>query len=279
MHFTAEQIASYRKNGFLAGPKVLSDEQILILRRRFDDVLTGQVKSLPVELRGQTPKAGGNLNGIKMVNIMRHDAVFRELLLNNWGISLLAHDLLEGPVRVWQDQAIMKAPHDTVTGLAWHQDHVYNDQISPAEWCTCWIAIDDAYEANGCMKMVPGSHLWPVYYSREEVNAEDMDWLLRRPDIPPGANLTPVSIEVKAGHCHFHHCKLFHGSYGNSTDNPRRSFIPILIPGHTVKVKEDWNPGRQASIQRFAIGELIQGPEFPELPRPELRASDSMMSS
>ncbi|MSU70444.1 MAG: phytanoyl-CoA dioxygenase family protein [Opitutaceae bacterium] len=267
MQFTAEQIASYHQNGFVAGPKVLTDEQILCLRQRFDDVITGRVESLPVELRGQAPK--GNLKGVKMVNVMRHDAVFRDVLLNNRGISQLAHDLLEGPVRVWQDQAIMKAPHDTATGLAWHQDYVYNDQIAPAEWCTCWIAIDDAYEANGCMKMIPGSHRWPVHYSREEAKAEDMDWLLRRPDIPPGANRKTVTIEVQAGHCHFHHCKLFHGSYGNSTDNPRRAYIPILIPGHTVKVMEDWNPGRHASIKRFAIGDVIEGPEFPELARPE----------
>ena len=42
----------------------------------------------------------------------------------------------------------------------------------------------------------------------------------------------------------------------------------ILITGNTVKAKEDWNPRRQASIERFAVGEVIQGPDFPELARP-----------
>lgn len=268
MGFTVEEVAAYRERGFISGPKVLSDVQILCLKRRFDDVIHGRVSDFPFDLRGPAPAAKGNLKAVKMVNVMRHDPVFRDVLLVNLAISILAHDLLEGPVRVWQDQAIMKAPHDTTTSLAWHQDYVYNDQILPSEWCTCWIAIDDAFEANGCMKMIAGSHRWPVSYSRDQVDANDMEWLLRRPDIPAGADLTPVSIEVKAGHCHFHHCKVFHGSYGNSTNNPRRSYIPILISGNTVKAKEDWNPRRQASIERFAVGEVIQGPDFPELARP-----------
>lgn len=271
MPFTAEQVAQYHLDGFIAGTKVLSDDQIEALRQRFSDIIEGRIQNYPEALRSQVPKTGhlkGNLNGVKMVNVFRHDPVFRDVLLNNRGISALAHQLLPGPVRVWQDQAIMKAPRDTQTGLAWHQDYAYNDQIEPAEWLTCWIAIDDAFEANGCMKMIRGSHRWPVRYSREEVDANDMDWLLRRKDIPAGADLTPVTIEVKSGHCHFHHCKTFHGSYGNSTDNPRRAYIPILMGGNTIKVKEDWNPGRQASIARFKIGQTIRGPEFPELVKP-----------
>ena len=269
VHLTHDQIDAYHRDGFVAGPKVLADQQIESLRRRFDDIIQGRVEDYPTSLRGAAPSKGGNLRGIKMVNVMRHDPVFRDMLLHNQAIANLAHDLLEGPVRVWQDQAIMKAPHDTATGLAWHQDYVYNDQIAPAEWLTCWIAIDDAFEANGCMKMIPGSHRWPVRYSRDEVNPDDMNWLLRRPDIPKGADLAPVAIEVKAGHCHFHHCMTFHGSYGNRTDNPRRSYIPILIPGRTVKTKEDWNPDRQASIEEFAIGDRIEGSKFPELLAPE----------
>lgn len=273
--FNSRQVQFYHENGYVAGPRVLSDEQIERLRRRFDDMIEGRVDSYPEALRGQIPQGVGNLRGVKMVNVLRHDHVFRNVLLGNQLISNLAHDLLSGPVRFWQDQAIMKAPHDTDTGLAWHQDFVYNDQIEPAEWLTCWIAIDDAHEANGCMKLIPKSHRWPISYNRDEVDPDDMEWLLRRPDIPDEADLTPVSVEVKAGHCHFHHCKTFHGSYGNYTDNPRRSYVPILMPGNTVKAKEDWNPGRQASSDSFAIGQLIDGPDFPELMCPDLAKEEA----
>ncbi len=271
MHFTADQIQFYRDHGYVAGPRVLDDHLLARLRQRFDDIIEGRT-DFPDLLRGQTPKVGqlkGNLNGVKLVNVFRHDAVFAEVLRLE-SISALAHDLLPGPVRVWQDQAIMKVPHDETTGLAWHQDFAYNDQIGPPEWCTCWIALDDATVENGCMHVIPGSHRWPVRYNRDEVDANDMDWLLRRPDIPVDADLTQVPCEVRAGHCHFHHCRTFHGSYGNRTDNPRRSYVPILIPGNTVRVGSDWNPNRQASLGNIPIGGIVQGADFPELVSPVL---------
>ena len=270
MRFSSAEVDFYRINGYLPGPRVLDDDFLQRLRQRFNDILEGRT-DYPSELRGVSPKDGprrSNLNGVKMVNVFRHDPVFAEVLKLE-SIGALAQDLLEGPIRVWQDQAIMKVPHDETTGLAWHQDYVYNDQIGPPEWLTCWIALDDATVANGCMQIIPQSHRWSVVYSRDEVDPNDMDWLLRRPDIPSGSDLSPVPCEMKAGYCHFHHCRLFHGSYGNKTDNPRRSYIPILMPGNTVRTGSDWNPTRQASVSDIPIGGIVQGPDFPELVAPQ----------
>ncbi len=265
MHFTRSQIEFYHQNGYLPGPRVLDDSLLDRLQRRFDDIMAGHT-DFPSALRSAPPSdQKGALRAVKAVNVFRHDSVFAEVLRLP-AIGELAHDLLMGPVRVWQDQAITKVPHDLTTGLAWHQDFVYNDQIGPPEWCTCWIALDDAIIDNGCMYVIPGSHRWPIAYSREEVDGDDMDWLLRHPQIPLEADRTPVACEVKAGYCHFHHCKTVHGSYGNRTNKPRRSYTPILIPGNTIRVGDDWNPGRHASLGNIPYGGIVQGPEFPELP-------------
>ncbi len=273
MHFTQEQVASYHENGYVAGPKVLADDQIETLRQRFDDIINHRIENYPEELRAQVPPETGAFAGVKIVNLLRHDSVFRDVLLNNQAISNLAHDLMPGPVRVWQDQAITKPPHDAGACLGWHQDYAYNDQIKPMDWLTCWIAIDDAFEANGCMKMIPKSHRWSLRYHRDDVDTNGTEWLLHHEDIPKGSDLTQAIIEVKAGHCHFHHCKTFHASYGNTTEFSRRSYIPIFIPDNTVKASEDWNPGRHASIGSFEIGQQIQGPDFPELLKSEPKSA------
>jgi hypothetical protein len=44
MHFTREQIEFYRINGYIAGPRILSDEQIDRLKQRIDDILAGRVR-------------------------------------------------------------------------------------------------------------------------------------------------------------------------------------------------------------------------------------------
>ena len=136
-------------------------------------------------------------------------------VVGNGAIGTLANDLMESPVRVWEDQSIAKAPGDEFGLVAWHRDYTYWDHVGPPDLATCWIALDDATIANGCMHVIPGSDKWPISYSREDVDNDNHDWALERPDVPEGANLEPAACEVPAGHCHFHHCKLLHGSVGN----------------------------------------------------------------
>jgi phytanoyl-CoA hydroxylase len=261
--FSEEQVAFFRENGYVAGPRVLTDEQVERLRRRIDDLVEGRVE-FPALLMGEaSERLKENLPSFKIVNLFRHDPVFAEVHRNP-AVSALAHSLLEGPVRVWEDQMILKKPFVKDAPLAWHQDYPYWDHVGPPDMLTCWIALDDATVANGCMHVVPGSHRWGVCYEREEVDVKNPRWLLEHAAVP-GRQLEEVPCEVKAGHCHFHHCLTFHGSYGNTTDNPRRSYILHLMPGYTRRIGDVWNP-RQAPMTGVRTGEIVQGPDYPELP-------------
>jgi ectoine hydroxylase-related dioxygenase (phytanoyl-CoA dioxygenase family) len=264
VHFTQEQIEFFDNNGYLLGPRVLSDATIAELKQRIQGILDGSV-SFPQLYKGETVErsdAKGQLPSVKVVNLSRHDSVFRKVL-GNEDVSTLAHDLMEGPVRLWEDQMIYKPAFDRKTTLGWHQDYTYWDHVSPPDLATCWIAIDDATVDNGCMYVVPGSHRWDLDYSREDVDVTDPEWLLKRTDLP--AKVEPVACEVPAGHCHFHHCRTFHGSYGNKTDNPRRSYVMHLMPGHIRRHGNDWND-RMASVEGVGVGEIVKGPSYPELP-------------
>ncbi|MBV7339820.1 phytanoyl-CoA dioxygenase family protein [Chloroflexi bacterium TSY] len=265
MHFTNEQIEHYQTYGHVHGPRVLSDEQITTLKAHIDAILDGS-HPFPEHLMGETVKkssAKGQLPSVKVVNLFRHDRVFAELIKNE-AISALARDLMAGPVRLWEDQMIYKPPFDEKAMLAWHQDYTYWDQVGPAELGTCWIALDDATIENGCMHVIPGSHRWPLKYAREDVDASDPHWLFKQRGIPEDANLTPIPCEVAAGHCHFHHCRTFHGSYGNKTGNPRRSYIMHLMPGYTRRLGNNWN-ARQGDVEIVEVGEVLKGSIYPEL--------------
>lgn len=265
MQFTNDQKAFYDTHGYVTGPRVLSDEQIDRLKARISDILEGRVP-FPSHLMGQTTeksKAKGQLPSLKVVNIFRHDAVFADVWKNPL-IGSAASVLLESPVRVWEDQMIYKPSYDDKAVLGFHQDYTYWNHVGPPELGTCWMALDDATVANGCMHVVPGSHRWKLNYTREDVDPADPMWLLKQPGIPKDANLTPVPCEVKAGHCHFHHCLTFHGSFGNKTNNPRRSYILHLMPGKTRRIGNAWNP-RQGNVETVPIGAIVQGPEYPEL--------------
>ncbi len=267
MHFTPEQIESYKTNGYLLGPRVLSDQQIATLKQRIDDILEERV-DFPDLLKGEASKKikAKHLPSVKVVNLFRHDEVFARVW-DNPAIGTLAHDLMAGSVRVWEDQMIYKPAFDHKAVLGWHQDYTFWNHVAPADLGTCWIALDEATVDNGCMCVIPGSHQWELSYTREDMDTTDPEWLLKRPDIPAAADRTPVPCPVPAGHCHFHHCRLFHGSYGNKTGNVRRTYILHLMPGHIRRVGNDWND-RMASVEDVEIGQIVQGSNYPELSVP-----------
>ena len=265
MKFSEDEIEQYRTLGYVKGPRVFSDGQLVALHERIDAILAGEV-DFPPHLMGETVKksgAKGQLPAVKIVNLFRHDPVFAAAI-KNAAISALAHQLMTGPVRLWEDQMIYKPPFDERAVLAWHQDYTFWDQVGPPELGTCWIALDDATIDNGCMHVVPGSHRWALDYCREDVDTADPDWLFKQPGIPEGADPTPVPCEVEAGYCHFHHCKTFHGSFGNKTASTRRSYIMHLMPGDTRRLGGNWNE-RQGDVEIVAVGEVLRGDTYPEL--------------
>ena len=113
MLFTDAQIEHYKTQGYLSGPRVLSAEQISALKERIDDILHGRIP-FPKHLMGETveqSRAKGQLPSVKVVNIFRRESVFAALI-DNPTISALAHQLMLGPVRMWEDQMIYKPAYD-----------------------------------------------------------------------------------------------------------------------------------------------------------------------
>ncbi len=65
-------------------------------------------------------------------------------------------DLVGPDVRLYWDQAVYKKP-GTAAPFPWHQDNGYAF-VEPQQYLTCWIALTDATEQNGCPWVVPGLH-------------------------------------------------------------------------------------------------------------------------
>lgn len=86
--------------------------------------------------------------------------VVRSALLRGFTYSALFADVcadLIGPdVRLYWDQAVYKKP-GTESPFPWHQDNGYAFVV-PQQYLTCWVALTDATEDNGCPWVVPGLH-------------------------------------------------------------------------------------------------------------------------
>jgi ectoine hydroxylase-related dioxygenase (phytanoyl-CoA dioxygenase family) len=68
----------------------------------------------------------------------------------------LCADLIGPRSRLYWDQAVYKKPGNPEE-FPWHQDNGYT-YTEPQQYLTCWVALSDATEDNGCPWVVPGLH-------------------------------------------------------------------------------------------------------------------------
>ncbi len=128
----------------------------------------GQVDRLvatidPMESRGEQwlrDQGGGFLIArADEITFSTHLVVESDLLrrlVTSSPLTDLCSDLVGPDVRLYWDQAVYKKPH-TSSPFPWHQDNGYA-YVEPQQYLTCWIALTDANEDNGCPWVVPGMH-------------------------------------------------------------------------------------------------------------------------
>lgn len=124
--------------------------------------------------------------------------------------------LLGGDVRLFWEQAVVKPPHAR-TELPWHQDSGYTPTV-PEEYVTCWLALDDADESNGCLWVIPGSHR---NGTQRHVNGGSGPF--RVGHVGPADDGVPVP--VRRGSVLVFSSLLMHRSGPNMTDRHRRAWI------------------------------------------------------
>jgi ectoine hydroxylase-related dioxygenase (phytanoyl-CoA dioxygenase family) len=68
----------------------------------------------------------------------------------------LCADLIGPDVNLYWDQAVYKKP-EKPRRFPWHQDNGYTF-VEPQQYLTCWVALTDATEDNGCPWVAPFLH-------------------------------------------------------------------------------------------------------------------------
>ncbi len=127
-------------------------------------------------------------------------------------------DALMGQGRVLlQEMALVKPPR--VSGdKPWHQDAAYFRGSDPGLMVGVWIALDPATPENGCMEVIPGSHLrGPAPH----VPAEDINLCTIRPDLVRLADR--VALPMDPGDVLIFHSLIHHYTAANRSDRRRRA--------------------------------------------------------
>ncbi|MGH9653754.1 MAG: phytanoyl-CoA dioxygenase family protein [Bryobacteraceae bacterium] len=257
-----EQLAFFNENGYLAGIRVLNDDQVEALRTQLAALTrsTHAGKSLFYEYHSNESKEADTVL-FHALGAWRIEPAFHDVLWNRASL-VPAAQLLKGAVRFWHDQLFCKpAKHGGV--VAWHQDYSYWTRPSPMAHLTCWIGLDESTRENGCLHYVPGSHRWNLLPITGLTGNMEEIYTVLSPEQRDA--FKPVPIELRSGECSFHHPLLVHGSYANKSDRPRRAtVINVMRDG----VRSASNDELLAGVPRIPQGDKMDGRFFPLLFEP-----------
>src|SRR5215467_1381182 len=197
-----DQIDFFNENGYLAGVKMLDDEQIDRLKKELAELADANNPGhdLFYEFHSNESTDPSTIL-FHALGAWRITPGFHDVLWNPRFVVAASQLLGNVPVRFWHDQIFSK-PAKKGGVVAWHQDYSYWTRTRPVAHLTCWCGLDDSTKENGCLQYVPKSHKWGLLDKPEL--AGDLMGILNYLTDEQKEEFKPVLVETKAGEAIFH---------------------------------------------------------------------------
>jgi len=218
---THEKIRFYNENGYLGGFRVFNERQTVDARARSDRLLDRFIRE-----------------GKGSYAIDRYQDRFATI----WDLATAptildyVEDLIGPNIVCWATHYFCKMPGDP-KGVSWHQDCSYWP-LTPSKTVTVWLAIDNVDVVNGCMRVIPRSHLHGHLKFRESDLSEHN--VLSQTIEGAEKFGPPADIQMKAGEISIHSDLLIHGSLPNGSTR-RRCGLTLRYCPPDVRAYWDWN--------------------------------------
>ena len=135
-------------------------------------------------------------------------------------------DLIGPNILLYLSTFWFKNAHDP-RYVSWHQDSAYYG-LDPHDVITLWLAISDSGPANGCVRVLPRTHLGEAFVHTETYEADNL--LARGQRIDEIDDSSAVDLALKAGQFSMHHERLVHGSKANNSDDRRLGMSFTYLP-------------------------------------------------
>jgi hypothetical protein len=201
-------VDAYRKQGWLLPDReVYPAETFARLRSRFDALLgewTGRYQ--------QRPEAMDKPHFLfpELFEYLLHDEVLD-----------LVEPLLGPDFGLFTSHFICK-PAGTGQRVPWHEDSSYWRGIFERidQVCTVWVALDPSDRANGCLRVISGSHVngFSSYQNVADPRDSVFGTEIRRDEVDESR---AVDFELAPNRCSIHEARIIHGSDSNRSDRRR----------------------------------------------------------
>lgn len=225
--FTDEDLSFFQENGYVVERRLLPEHLREAMLERTKTDLKHLVEPIEYEAELRYPgapdslQAEGGKTARRLKTAHERDPVFLDFLQSPVILNRL--EQLFGPAVIMptaHHNCIMTKLPEYSSDTGWHQDIRYW-RFEKRELVTVWCALGDETPDNGCLKVIPGSHL--KTYSPDQFDEE----LFLREDLPQNAELIgrAVHVPLAAGDVLFFHCRTFHAATRNYSDRPKYSAV------------------------------------------------------
>ena len=230
VQLTNDQIAQYRRDGFLLIEDFLTLEELEHWRNMTEDAVHSRLEATKGDENwNKTLSNQGNPDDFysqvftQCLRLADTHAGMREIMLDPRLGELVGTLSGVDGIRIWHDQALFKPPFGNAT--AWHLDNPYWSFYSP-DALSIWVALDDATLQNGCLYYLPGTHK-TARYENVGIGTNQRD-LFRK--YPEWTAINPVAAPAPAGAVVIHNALIAHGAGANMTNRPRRAMTCAYMP-------------------------------------------------
>ena len=222
------QIQQFKIDGYLRLPKILSNNEVSLLRDKTTEHLTHRVQPFELEAKVNYPgapeseHAAGGDTIRRLLQAYQRDNIYYEQAKNK-AVTQGIQEILKCKTLYLNPNhhnCIMTKQPQFSSKTLWHRDTRYWN-FSNKYLINSWIALGNEKIANGAMSILPGSHRWEV-----EDDALDKKQFLK---IDHPYNLqrlkTARLVELEAGDILLFSAHCFHAAGNNTTKQSKYSLV------------------------------------------------------
>ena len=211
---TPEQLNQYNQQGYVAPIDVLSTKEAFKIRNEIEEI----ENKWPNELDGI------GRNYVHMISPVL------DKICHNTNILDAVESIIGENILICGTTLFIKNPNQKGF-VSFHQDAKYIG-LEPHNWVTAWVAVTDANEENGCMRMWAGSHKNKL--KKHSQNFDEGNLLTRGQTVENVPIEKTVPVNLKAGQMSLHHPTIVHGSGLNRSNDRRIGFVVQSYIGTNV---------------------------------------------
>lgn len=233
----ADQVADFNQHGYaLINEPILEPDTFAALKAEFEGML---------EQWGADPRAASpeHMDTPHYLYTSLFKYAFDDRILD------LVEPILGPDLALFSSHFICKPPA-VGKRVPWHEDSAYwKGRLDPMHVVTVWLAIDPSTPANGCMQVIPGTHV-NGYSEYDDVN----DPAVFQSEIRRGSFNVEDAVDcvLKPNECSLHDARIIHGSAANTGNMRRCGWTLRFISAATQfnDIKDQYSDGFKIYLAR-----------------------------